>query len=148
MIINIEKIRAQSGIRFHDGLDDGSRARTCVVSRLVPSSCPEVDDGAHGPDQSHRAPNHSVGRLSGGVEAVCHDSDERCADSPNDSESLYHCNYPLKELFSAALLPQGLPVLQNSDNALIVAYYLLYVKPKQKISISAVSYLKSYEFND
>ena len=101
MIINIEKYEPKAELDSTMG-SMISRARTCVVSRLR-SSCPEVDDGAR-PRPEPSRPKSQRRSAFRRVEAVCHDSDERCADSPNDSESLYHCNYPLKELFSAALL--------------------------------------------
>ena len=59
-----------------------------------------------------------------------------------------HIRAPFKVRFSTALLPQRLSVFQDSDNVMNIAYYELEVKPKQKISISAVLCPKSYEFND
>ena len=57
----------------------------------------------------------------------------------------FHGLAPFGVLFFAALLRQRLGVSHDPDNNISVAYMKQKVKPKQKIGISAVSYLKTFK---
>ena len=125
----IEKVRAPSGIEFHEGLGWGDGAQLGTSQRLpaeevVLATDDEKQADAHESDVEESAVVHS----SLGNEPT----DQVTSDEAGTKYGEIHCLPSSKALFSTALLPQRLSVSCDSDNVLNVAYYSVKVKPNKK----------------